>query len=473
MFPKEFLCSNKNAPGPALFGMTLCLNNYSDVMKTVILTFILLILAGSSITGQETEESQVNYSVDTTFSESDDKLRDRTTLTGNWGGLRSKLKEKGFIFKASFTNFYQGMVSGEGNKDLEFGSKFGFTTIFNGEKIGLWKGFFAIARMEYNMGQSVNSRGGTLLPVNTALAYPGMEGADRWDMNIYFIQFLSKTDKIVLGKINNIDLSNFSTFGGGLGLKNFYHQALVSPPNAITVPYVFGGYYMSGNEKRDLTFAVYDSNNRVNKMGFEGLFEDGVTFFGSFDLVTNFFGKKGKQGILGAYSTKDVRNTEDIEDFFPPTGDYIGEKGNRWVLTYFFEQTLYQNSNNPKHAFGLFCQLGITDGVGSLSDLYMVLGLGGNSPISKRPLDKWGLGYFNYSLSDGISNLNIPSIPGVYPGLTMSNGESGFEVFYEAWLTRWISLGIDYQYVSPGFESVQGVSNSGVSFLGFRSMIRL
>jgi porin len=442
-------------------------------MKIPFLSIFFIILSLTPVAGQESEETQVNYSMDTTFAESDKKLKERNTLTGNWGGLRTKLKDKGLIFKGSFTNFYQGMVSGEGDNGFEFGSKFAFTTILNGEKIGLWKGFFAIARMEYNMGESVNSRGGTLLPVNTALAYPGMEGADRWDMNFYFIQFLSKTDKVVFGKINNIDLSNFSSFGGGLGLKNFYHQALVSPPNAITVPYVFGAYYMSSNEKRDLTLAVYDSNNRVNKMGFEGLFEDGVTFFGSFDLVTNFFGKKGKQGILGAYSTKDVRNTDDIEDFFPPNGNFIGEKGNRWVLTYFFEQALYQNSDNPKQSFGLFGQFGFTDGVGSLSDLYMVLGLGGDSPIDKRPYDKWGIGYFNYSLSDGVSELDIPSIPGIYPGLTMSNGESGFEVFYEAWLTRWISLGLDYQYVSPGIESVQGVSNTGVSFLGFRSMIRL
>ncbi|MGB5243214.1 MAG: carbohydrate porin [Lutimonas sp.] len=441
--------------------------------KKLTCLFLCTFFSISFLDAQESEESKIEYSTDTTFVENDNNFRERHTLTGNWGGLRSNLKDKGFIFKSSITNFYQGMVSGEGNNDFEFGSKFGLTTILNAEKLGLWKGFFAIARMEYNMGHSVNNRGGTLLPVNTALAYPGIEGADRWDMNIYFIQFLSKTDKVVLGKINNIDLSNFSTFGGGLGLKNFYHNAMVSPPNAISVPTVFGAYYMSSNEKRDITLAFYDANSRVNKMGFNDLFQDGVTFFGSFDLVTHFFGKKGKQGVLGAYSTKDVRNTEDIEDFFPPTGDYIGEKSNRWVATYFFEQTLYQNPDNVKQAFGVFGQLGITDGKGSISDQYFLIGLGGNPPIKSRPVDTWGIGYFNYSLSDGVSELDIPTIPGIYPGFAMSDAESGFEAFYEARLTKWFSLGIDYQYVSPGIEKAQSISNSGVSFLGFRSMIRL
>ncbi|MFD1316438.1 hypothetical protein ACFQ39_12485 [Namhaeicola litoreus] len=239
------------------------------------------------------QDGELQASVDTNYVDDGQALKERKTLTGNWGGLRTDLKENGFIFKASLTNFYQGMVNGDGNNDFEFGSKFGFTTILNGEKIGLWKGFFAIARMEYNMGQSVNGRGGTLLPVNMALYLPGIDGADRWDMNFYFIQFLSQTDKVVFGKINNIDLSNFSTFNGGLGVRNFYHNAMVSPPNAITVPYVFGAYYMSSNENRDLTLAFYDANSRVNKMGFGDLFEDGVTFFGSYNFVTHFFGKKG------------------------------------------------------------------------------------------------------------------------------------------------------------------------------------
>ncbi len=417
-------------------------------------------------------QEETNISLDTTYTDNEVTLLERNTLTGTWGGLRTNLKEHGFIFKSSLTSFYQGMVSGEGNNDFEFGSKFGFTTIINGEKIGLWKGFFAIARMEYNMGQTVNGRGGTLLPVNTALAYPGMEGADRWDMNIYLIQFLSKTDKIVLGKINNIDLSNFSTFGGGLGIKNFYNNALVSPPNAITVPYVFGAYYMSGNEKRDITLGIYDSNSRVNKIGFEDLFSDGVTFFASADLITHFFDKKGKQGILGAYSTKDVRSTDDIEDFFPPTGNYIGEESNRWVLTYFFEQTLYQNPENAKQSFGLFGQLGVTDGEGSISDNYFLLGMGGNPPFAKRPKDNWGMGYFNYSFSDGVSELSIPPMAGSFPGFRMNSGESGFEFFYEAHLTNWFSLGADYQYISSGIEKAMGIENSGVSFLGFRSMIR-
>ena len=72
------------------------------------------LIAISQALSQESEDTQLNYSVDTTFVENDNRLRDRNTLTGNWGGIRTNLNYKGIIFKGSFTNFYQGMVSGEG-----------------------------------------------------------------------------------------------------------------------------------------------------------------------------------------------------------------------------------------------------------------------------------------------------------------------------------------------------------------------
>lgn len=433
----------------------------------IVLTFI---MTYSMSYGQTGNEMVANDTLEVAL---DTLNAGRKRLTGKWGGARPKLWKKGIKIGAGFANYYQGMVGGEGNNNFEFGSKFGLTTVFNGEALGLWKGFFTIARMEYNMGQSVNQRGGTVLPVNTAMAYPGIEGADRWDMNIYFIQFLSKTDKIVFGKINNLDLGNFSTFSGGLGMRRFMNNALVGPPNGITVPYVFGAYYMSSTEKRDVTFALYDSNSRVNRLGLKDLFQDGVTLFATANLNTHFFGQKGKQGFSGAVSTKEVRNLNDLEDFFPPTGDYIGEVSNRWSLAYFFEQTLYSNPNAKNQEFGVFGQIGATDGKASFADYYFLLGLSGKSPITKRSQDRWGLGYFHYTFSDGLSGFTAPTVPGVFPGVTVNDRESGFEAHYEAQITNWVSLGINYQFLVPGVTEAFGNNNENVSFLGFRSLLKL
>ena len=80
-------------------------------------------------------------------------------------------------------------------------------------------------------------------------------------------------------------------------------------------------------------------------------------------------------------------------------------------------------------------------------------------------MDHWGIGYFNYSFSDGISELNIPTI------LKTAAGEAGIETYYNAFLTPWFSLGVDFQWIQPGLASRGGVSNGDAAFFGLRSGI--
>lgn len=439
-------------------------------LKLKSFVFLLFLFASFSVSAQtDITPEDVNASADSlaaakTIEAKAETIWTRKQLTGDWGGARTSLKKSGITIKSSLTNYYQGMVSGEGDKDFQFGAKWGFATLLNGEKLGLWKGFFAIAHMEYNMGNSVNGNGGTLLPVNTGLAYPGIEGADRFDGSVYLVQFLSKTDKVVIGKMSTRDLTNFSTFSGGGGRTGFQNTAFITAPNGITTPDIFGAAYMSNNEKRDLTFMVYDANSSLNKIGFSDRFQDGVTFFGSADLIVHIAGLKGKQGILGVASTKDVYNTDDVFDILNPN-QTSQKKSNRWTLGYYFEQALWQSPTNKKQNFGLYGQVIMTDGEGSPVDYGFVLGLGGKAPFAKRPMDHWGIGYFNYSFSDGISELNIPTI------LKTATGEAGIETYYNAFLTPWFSLGVDFQWIQPGLASRAGVSNGDAAFIGLRSGI--
>jgi porin len=455
--------------------------NRNYTMKKLFLNFrtlilIMIFLSSSIVYSQEVRDVESDATIDSTAlspieAQKSESLWTRAKFTGDWGGARSSLKKSGITIKSTLTNFYQGMVSGEGNNDFEFGSKWGLATIFNGEKLGLWKGFFAIAHVEYNMGHSVNGSGGTLLPVNTSLAYPGIDGADRFDGSIYLIQFLSKTDKVVFGKMSTRDLTNFSTFSGGGGRDGFQNVAFLTAPNGITTPDIFGAAYMSNNEKRDFTFMIYDANSSLNKVGFQDRFQDGVTFFGSGDIGVKIAGLKGKQGILGVYSTKDVYNTDDVLDIINPN-QTSEKKSNRWSLGYFFEQTLYQSPTNKKQNFGLYGQFIFTDGEGSPVDYGLVLGLGGRAPFVKRPLDRWGIGYFNYSFSDGISELNIPSSPVTGAGFSTAKGEAGIEMYYNAFLAPWLSIGADFQMIQPGVaKQTSGVSNDSTAFLGLRSAI--
>ena len=48
---------------------------------------------------------------------------ERDTLTGDWGGVRPWLQERGITLKPRLTQFYQGMFSGDGDHSFEYGGK--------------------------------------------------------------------------------------------------------------------------------------------------------------------------------------------------------------------------------------------------------------------------------------------------------------------------------------------------------------
>ncbi len=76
------------------------------------------------------------------------------------------------------TQFYQGLVAGSGNHGFEYGAK--ADLLFNADlaALGLWKGLSLTVHAEYNFGSSVNRSGGVIIPVNTALRFPGTNDFD-------------------------------------------------------------------------------------------------------------------------------------------------------------------------------------------------------------------------------------------------------------------------------------------------------
>jgi carbohydrate-selective porin OprB len=110
---------------------------------------------------------------------------ERDTLTGDWGGLRLWLAEHGITLKPRVSLFSQGLTSGAGPDGFEFGGKTDLMLNFDLSKLGFWNGLSLTIHNEYNFGESVNQRGGTLIPVNTALQFPGIKGADRFDVSSF------------------------------------------------------------------------------------------------------------------------------------------------------------------------------------------------------------------------------------------------------------------------------------------------
>src|SRR5690349_8051166 len=84
----------------------------------------------------------------------------RSTLTGDWGGLRNEWAAKGVTLDMSITQVGQGVVNGGKNGAWEYGGRGDLILNLDSDKLGLWSGGFLNFEMEGNWASSVNPKTG-------------------------------------------------------------------------------------------------------------------------------------------------------------------------------------------------------------------------------------------------------------------------------------------------------------------------
>ncbi|HUK89327.1 MAG TPA: hypothetical protein VLZ81_02925, partial [Blastocatellia bacterium] len=86
----------------------------------------------------------------------------RSTMTGDWGGLRSELAKKGITFDFTLTQTEMGVVSGGLNNAAEYGGRGDFIMNLDTTKAGLWRGGIFTIEGEVNYGNGANYNSGAL-----------------------------------------------------------------------------------------------------------------------------------------------------------------------------------------------------------------------------------------------------------------------------------------------------------------------
>ena len=385
---------------------------------------------------------------------------DRDTLGGDWGGVRPWLKERGITLQPRLTQFYQGMPSGDGAHGFEYGGKADLLLNADFSKFYFWNGLSLTVHGEYNFGESVNGRGGTLIPVNTALQFPGIEGSDAYDLSaVYFGQKFGDSVSLIAGKISIIDYCISKPFMGGVGVDSFWNLVFTAPPSGTVPAYFLGTILTVRTEPATFGLWVYDPNSALNKSGLDDPFEDGVTIRGSVSFPVTILGLSGHQGLAASYSTKDGKDWETVDDVdVDLSSTSSGTKTDRWYVAYTFDNWLYQSKENPKEGFGIFGQFAISDGNPNWLHWLAFGGFGGTGLIPGRPIDNWGIGYYCASFASGLKDLDPP-----YPDI---RDEQGLEVFYNYAVTPWLVIGADVQFIRPGLDHDTAI------FTGIRTVIR-
>lgn len=377
---------------------------------------------------------------------------ERSTLTGDWGGLRSQLADNGVTFDFYFSQFLQGAAVSSGPQEFNYGGR--FDALIN---LGLWEGGSFNTHLELRYGDipRLPLAQGVLWPVNTGTALPLGDSGNLVASSLYLSQRLGDVS-LLIGKIDVIDLLSRDLFFGGWGAQQFMNVSFVAPPSGVLPPTIFGAITNISLNPVTLTFMVYDPNDQTNNYWPEDLFADGVVFSTGATYVTAIDDRPTTFSLTGTYSTKEG---PDLNDLLLPPDVESGTRQGSYAVTFQFSHLLEQLPDNPREGWGIFFRGTIADGNPNPIQGSFITGIGGRGLFANRPHDRFGLGVFYWDFSDDLQDA-------VAPIINFGN-EYGLEAYYSYAITPWFHLTGDVQYIHPANQDADNAL-----FLGLRAGIR-
>jgi porin len=411
--------------------------------KTATLILLLAISHGAHATAADAPPDQP-YSGD---------LWTRSTLSGDWGGMRNQLAAKGIVFDLSLTQAAQGIVHGGKDTGWQYSGGGDINLSLDTQKLGLWPGGFLTVEAEGNftpgdtLRKSINGKTGALMPVNSNQFYP-IPAGDNFNLPaLNFTQFLSPYFGLAIGKLATITSTSgdMNDFAHGKGDVQFMNGALnFNPLMALTVPYSTIGTGAIVLPTKDLkqailSFFVMSSTGKASTSGFDDLDDDNLTFAGEGRVRTDFFGLTGHQLLGATYSNRKFTSIDQSARFIFENGAFEGKKGS-WNVYYNFDQYLYEPKKDSGEGVGVFGRFGASDGNPNFMHYFYSVGIGGKGMIPGRSRDRFGFGFYYIDVSN-------PELQGLFQSTKLLRDEYGFEGFYNVAITPWLLLTPDIQVV--------------------------
>src|SRR5262245_31344593 len=406
--------------------------------------FLITISLGAPVGAQDTS-SKDPYAGD---------IWSRSTLTGDWGGLRNEWAQKGVTIDLNVTQIGQGVVNGGKSGAWQYGGRGDLTINLDSQKLGLWPGGFFNLELEGNWARAVNRNTGALMPVNTNQILPeppgGIFGVPAWN----FAQFLSPYFGLAFGKFATITNTSgdMNEFAHGKGATQFMNMAFnFNPLIAFTVPYSTLGAGIVVLPTKDpkeaiVNLLVLSANGLPTTSGFEDLNGNAIVVAGEGRVRTDFFGLTGHQLFGTTFSNKKFTSIDQRLRSIIETNALTPEKGS-WNIYYNFDQYLYEPKKGADRGIGVFGRLGVSDGNPDFMKFFGSFGVGGKGMFESRPYDQFGVGYYYINIDNPRLIINTPRLQFLPQNVEFLRNEYGFEAYYNLAITPWAFLTPDIQVV--------------------------
>lgn len=386
---------------------------------------------------------------------SDQSVWKRSRLTGDWGGARPRWEAAGVLLDLEYTMFYQGLLSGTGSKDFEFGSRLdGFVKLDTGA-LGLWKGGGLTTHLEYRSGALPGALGGAFFPTNSGMEFPSDSPDTLVATSLYLSQRFGDRTSFLLGKINALDLLSGDPFFGGWGIHRFWNAVFAAPPSGLVPPVFFGAIGSVRLDPVTLSLWIYDPVDRTQDYWPHDLFSQGVTFYFTPSYATEIAGRPTTFSLTGIYTTKSGVDFSSVSEAWR-AGLEPSTKEGSYSVGFQISHLLHLNPKDPRTGWGIFLKGAISDGNPNYVQNSIIAGIGGAGLFRGRELDSFGIGYYYYDLSDALQE-TINNSRTVRVG-----NEQGAEAYYSYAVTPWFFLTGDLEYIDPPLATIENAFIAGL-----------
>jgi len=380
----------------------------------------------------------------------------RPALTGDWGGTRQTLMDKGVRFDVSLIQTVQGNWAG-GTADkspYQMNARYGFE--LDTGKAGLWPGGMLVVKGESKYGNSNIANTGSLSPVNTLALSPVTQDDITTLSDLYVVQFLAEWVGVLAGKKTMHETNVFASKDD----EQFLNTSLtfnLAPGTTVPSNALMAGVILAPTKWLTVTTLGIDSEGTATRSGFDTAFERGTTILQSWEFAVKPFGLPGHQRLGWTWSDRSRIQFEQSHRQIVSaiiTGSTAGltREDEDWSFSYDFDQYLYTVPGKPGQGFGLFGRFGLTGGEVNPVQQFYSLGLGGKGLIPGRDRDTFGVGYYYVGLSD-----KLPQTV-----QDRSRDEQGVEIYYNIAVTPWLHVTPDLQIISPARKIVDTTVVAGL-----------
>jgi len=380
-------------------------------------------------------------------------LAHRRYLTGDWGGARTQLAEKGVLFELDVTQILQGNAHGgkDTNNAFRYSGSVDYYIKLDTARMGLWPGGLLAFHGETKIGDNVNPKVGSLMAPNFQglLPVPGEPGTTTLS-EFYFGQALSEQFVLVLGKLDGTSLADRNAFTGDQRTQFMNVGFKVNPVLFYGTPYttMVAGAVWRPTKWLDVITAVTDNDQEgaATMTGFNTAFHgrDWYTVTQEYDFTWKPFGKTGHQRLGWFWTSRDFAELSGDGRIQFPRGLSLADietSPDTWGIYYNFDQYLFTEADDPEQGVGVFGRFGY-GGEPNIFEQFYSFGVSGKGSIPARDRDTWGVGYYHANISDDID-----------PAFGLSS-EQGVEAYYNIEITPWCHLSPDLQViVDPGGSS--------------------